>query len=222
MCVMSEQPFNSASATRLLAFAQRLQALAQAGIAYQTNAYDLERFEEIRVLSSKLLQEITDEPFEKIVRLFASETGYQTPKVDIRAVVFGRAGEILMVREKMDQNRWTLPGGWADIACTPSEVAVKETQEETGLLVKPVRLLALFDKRKHAHPPQAGSAYKAFIQCEVEGGTLLQETPETLEAGWKKRNELASLDLSLDRVTAPQLETLFAFAEDPLRPALCD
>jgi hypothetical protein len=87
MCLMPK-PLGSTSSARLLAIAQRLQALAQAGITYQQNAYDLERYEEIRSLSAWLLGEITDEPYEKTVRIFASETGYQTPKVDIRSVVF--------------------------------------------------------------------------------------------------------------------------------------
>jgi ADP-ribose pyrophosphatase YjhB (NUDIX family) len=207
---------------RLLAYAQRLQALAQAGIAYSTNAYDLERFQEIRLLSANLLEELTDEPYEKILRVFTSETGYQTPKVDIRAVVFRGDDEILLVQEKIDGNKWTLPGGWADVGCTPSEVAVKETREETGLTVKPVRLLAVFDKREHSHPPQPWYVYKLFIRCQVDGGALLDETIETSGARWFHRHQVSTLPLSTDRVTLSQLETLFAFANNPDLPALCD
>jgi ADP-ribose pyrophosphatase YjhB (NUDIX family) len=64
-------------------------------------------------------------------------------------VLFREGPEILLIREKVDNGRWTLPGGWADIGHTPFEVAAKEAYEETGLIVKPMRLLALFDKRKH-------------------------------------------------------------------------
>src|SRR3954464_3043790 len=119
--------------THLLLLAQRLQAIAQAGLAYARIPYDIERYEEIRLLSVKLLQELTEEPLEKIVRVFASETGYQTPKVDVRAVLFRGEDKVLLVQEKIDQGKWTLPGGWADIGYTPYEVAVKEAQEETGL-----------------------------------------------------------------------------------------
>src|SRR3954464_13863883 len=127
--------------THLLLLAQRLQAIAQAGLAYARIPYDIERYEEIRLLSVKLLQELTDEPYEKILRVFASETGYQTPKVDVRGVVFRHEDQVLLVREKIDGGKWTLPGGWADIGCTPFEVAVKEVKEETGVIVRPVRLL---------------------------------------------------------------------------------
>jgi VWFA-related protein len=149
--------------SKLLLHAQRLQAIAQAGLAYATNAYDLERYEEIRAISVNLLQELTDEPHEKIIRTFASESGYQTPKVDVRAVLFRGEQEILLVKEKDDQGRWTLPGGWADVGYSPFEVAMKEAEEETGLRVRAVRLLALYDKRKHPHPPQPWYVYKGLV-----------------------------------------------------------
>lgn len=75
-------------------------------------------------------------PSKKLAIFFTQErNGYQTPKVDIRAVIFNESGEILMVKEKVD-GCWSLPGGWADVGYTPSEVAVKEVREETGLEVK--------------------------------------------------------------------------------------
>ena len=209
----------------LLLIAQRLQALAQAGLAYSTNAFDVERFEEIRGLSVRLLGELTDEPYEKIVRVFASETGYQTPKVDVRAVVFrvaDGAHEILMVRETNDRGRWTLPGGWADVGYTPFETAEKEALEETGLIVEAVRLLALLDKRKHEHPAQPWYIYKAFIRCEVVGGELLQVTAETGGARWFTLAEALEAELSVDRLTASQLELMFRFAEDPGMMVVCD
>jgi ADP-ribose pyrophosphatase YjhB (NUDIX family) len=210
------------TSTQLLEYAQRLQAIAQAGIAYHRNQYDFERYQELRALSAKILEELTDEPFEKIVRVFASETGYQTPKVDVRAVMFRGGNEILLVQEKSDHNHWTLPGGWADVGCTPFEAAVKEAEEETGLRVKPVRLLAVLDKRKHPHPPQPWYVYKIFIQCLIEGGEWKQVTPETCGARWFPKDELAATSLSTDRVTLSQLEKLFRFAEDPTLLPLCD
>ena len=182
----------------------------------------MERYAELRDLSARLLGEVTDEPLEKIVRVFASETGYPTPKVDVRAVVFRGTDEILLVSEKTDGNRWTLPGGWADVGLTPFEVAEKETREESGLEVEAVRLLALLDKRKHEHPPQPWYIYKAFVLCRKVGGSLLEETPETAGARWFQREELARVDLSVDRVTLAQLNMLFSFAEHPELPAVCD
>lgn len=211
------------TASTLLLHAQRLQALAQAGLAYPSTAYDVERYEEIRAISVQLLHQLApDEPLEKLTQLFASETGYQTPKVDVRAVLFRGQEEVLLVQEKIDGNRWALPGGWADVGYTPFEVAVKEAHEETGFEVRAVRLLALLDKKCHPHPPQPWYIYKAFVLCEIVGGTLLASTPETTGARWVREEEISTLALSVDRNTASQLHTLFEFARNPHLPTLCD
>lgn len=207
---------------RLLTRAQRLQALAQAGLTYSTSPYDRDRYEEVRAISVELLKQLTDEPVEKIVCVFASEDGYPTPKVDVRAVILREGPEVLLVQETLDGGKWTLPGGWADVGYSPFETAAKEACEETGLLVKPVRLLALFDKRKHPHPPEPWHAYKAFIQCEVEGGSLLQNTQETAGARWFREDEWSSIELSAARTTATQLETMFRLASDPQSTVMCD
>jgi ADP-ribose pyrophosphatase YjhB (NUDIX family) len=211
------------TASSLLLIAQRLNALAQAGLTYAESGYDLERYHELRDLSVRMLNELTDEPPEKIAPLFASGLGeYPTPKVDVRAVVFRGTEEVLMVQEKIDALRWTLPGGWADVGYSPSEVAVKEVEEETGLIVRPVRLLAVFDKRLHPHPLQPWYVYKFFIRCEVVGGELRPDGHDIGEVRWVPRSDVGILALSTDRVTASQLETMFSFATNPNAPALCD
>lgn len=205
-----------------LPLAQRLHALAQTGLAYTAGQYDRERYEEIRNISQQILSEMTNVPIEHIIQLFPSETGYMTPKVDIRAIVFRDSGELLMVQETMDNNRWSVPGGWADIGYTPFEVAEKEVQEETGLQVKAVRLLAVFDKKKHPHPPQPWYVYKFFVLCKVTGGELVSHTIETAEVEWINFDSIAHLPLSIDRVTYSQLEMMFLFHANPDLPTICD
>lgn len=121
-----------------LDWAKQLQSLAQAGLAYSKDIYDVERFELIRNISVEMLSQQTGMEMTVIKDLFASETGYATPKVDIRAVIF-KDNKILMVKENSDGS-WALPGGWADIGLAPSEVAVKEVKEEAGFDVKAVKL----------------------------------------------------------------------------------
>src|SRR4051812_18493118 len=112
--------------SRLLSHAQQLQAVAQAGLTYAADPYDRERYEAIRAISVQMLTELTDEPLEKIIRAFASEDGYPTPKVDVRAVVIRDGEVLLLVRESLDQGKWTLPGGGADIGFTPFEIGGEE------------------------------------------------------------------------------------------------
>ncbi|WP_353719172.1 NUDIX hydrolase [Dyadobacter sp. 676] len=205
-----------------LAAVKRILALSQTGLAFQPGDYDRERYEEIRRICLDLLADMSHAPVEQIIELLPHEVGYVTPKVDIRAVIFRGTDEILMVREKMDHDRWTLPGGWADVGYTPLEVAVKETFEETGLNVEAVRLLAVFDKRKHDHPEEPWYVYKFFILCRVTGGEILAHTTETSGIGWVKFEELPALDLSVNRVTYSQLSRLLPFAADATLPVLCD
>jgi ADP-ribose pyrophosphatase YjhB (NUDIX family) len=205
-----------------LAAARRLQAIAQTGLSFAESPFDRERYAEIHALGLRMLGALLDAPVEAMEAAFAAESGYATPKTDVRVVVFRGTDEVLMVREKLDGGRWSLPGGWADVGLSPFEVAVKELREETGLRGRAVRLLALFDKRMHDHPPQPWYVYKCFVRCEVTGGALLGDTDETTAARWVHRGEIDGLDLSVHRVTAGQLHTLFAFAEQPDRPTLCD
>lgn len=200
-----------------LHIAKELQSLAQAGLTYGENKYDLERYERLRELSVEIIAHYADTPLEKVSALFASEKGYQTPKVDVRGVIF-REGNILMVKEGAD-GKWTLPGGWADVNFSPFEIAAKEVFEEAGMTVKPLRLLAVFDKMKHTHPPDIYHVYKLFILCEDSG-----ETPkpgmETTDVAWVERDKYPPL--SGLRITEEQLRIMFEYLDDPGKDVLCD
>jgi len=200
-----------------LHIAKEIQSIAQAGLTYGENKYDIDRYQQLRELSVKILAGYSDTPTEKIRELFASEEGYQTPKVDIRGVVF-RQGRILMVKETLD-GRWTLPGGWADVNYSPFEIARKEVFEEAGIHVKPVRLLAVFDKMKHAHPPDIYHVYKLFILCE-DPGDKIKPGMETSDVAWIDRDEIPPL--SELRITQEQIMTMFEFLDDPGKDVMCD
>jgi ADP-ribose pyrophosphatase YjhB (NUDIX family) len=205
------------SSHKLLEYIKRVQSIAQAGITYAENEYDLERYEELRKISLNMLREICDEPLEKLIDLFGSETGYQTPKVDIRAVIVND-NKILMVREKVD-NFWSLPGGWADVGYSPGEVAVKEVKEEAGLEVVPERILAVLDKKNHPHPPSPFHTYKIFIECSIAGGTI-QNGMETNEVAFFSISEIPTL--SEERITTSQIKMLFELFHDKNKAPVFD
>lgn len=200
-----------------LDIAKEIQSIAQAGLTFCENKYDIERYQQLRELSVRIMHEYSEAPMEKIRELFASEKGYQTPKVDIRSVVF-REEKILMVQEAIDEG-WTLPGGWGDVGYSPFEVAQKEVWEEAGIQVKAKRLLAVFDKIKHDHPPDKYHIYKMFILCEDTGGEI-KPGMETLDAQWISLNEIPPL--SSPRISIEQIRIMFDFYANPQKPALCD
>ena len=158
-------------------FAVELQSLAQAGLAYGKDVYDLERYTRIREIAAEMIACKSDIPLEKVKNLFCNETGYQTPKVDTRAAVF-KEGKILLVHEK--NGTWSLPGGWCDVNQSVAENTVKETLEEAGLNVKPVRMIAVQDRNKHNDPPYAYGIVKVFILCEVISGAFTENIETTV------------------------------------------
>lgn len=203
--------------TKWLDIAKQLQSIAQAGLSFSDNKYDIDRYQQLRDISLKMINEITDIKIEKLSRIFNAEKGYQTPKVDIRGVVF-RDGKILMVKETID-DLWSVPGGWADVGLTPFQVAAKEVMEESGLYVEPVRLLAVLDKKSHAHPPDLFHIYKIFILCNEKGGKM-KPGMETSQVSFFGFNELPPL--STNRITNEQIRMLFEFYHHPEKSAICD
>ena len=117
---------------------KRFKSISEIGLVYAKDAYDQERYEELKQISFKLLSVIGNAPIEALKDFFVPEKDYPTPKVDVRALVLNERDEILMAKESVD-SKWTIPGGWADIGSTPSEIAVKEVAEETGIQVEVVR-----------------------------------------------------------------------------------
>jgi hypothetical protein len=79
-----------------LNIARQLQSIAQAGLAFSDNKYDIDRYQQLKDIALGMFSEITDIKTEKLNSIFSAEKGYQTPKVDIRGVVF-REEKILMV-----------------------------------------------------------------------------------------------------------------------------
>jgi ADP-ribose pyrophosphatase YjhB (NUDIX family) len=187
---------------------QALQRIAQAGLAYSEGPFDRQRYSELLTLAAEIggaSLGISVTEFEQILR---AEKGYATPKVDVRAVV-PREGKLLFVREVTD-GLWALPGGWADIGSTPSEMAAREVLEETGYVVRPTKLLALLDKSKHEHPREVFWVYKVFCRCELVGGEPAT-SHETLEVGFFGKDELPAL--SLPRNTRAQVLRMFEHIE---------
>lgn len=199
-----------------LRWARELQALAQSGLTFTRDPYDRERYERLRELSAEVLYHQTGEPVERIANLFADQTGYATPKIDVRAAVFDELGRILMVRETADGGRWTLPGGWADVNHTPAENAVKEVREESGYEVVAIKLAAVWDRTRQGHPVGLFSCAKMFFLCRPVGGATATSI-ETSEVAWFAEGQIPS-DLSAGRVLTAQIECMFAHMREPSRP----
>ena len=99
---------------------------------------------------------------------------------------------------------------------SPSEAAARETLEESGYRVRPVKLLAAYDRDRHGHPPILYHVYKLVFLCEI-----LDESPssdvDTEGVGFFGEEQLP--ELSISRVTRAQISRIFEQHRDPDQPA---
>ena len=191
-------------------WAQELQFLAQCSLAYSKDKFDRERSERIRDIACEMLSYKYDLPIEKIKMDFASEIGYQTPKVETRAAII-KDDKILLVKEQLD-GKWALPGGYQDVNVSIRENVIKEASEEAGAVVQPLKVVAVLDYNRHHHVNFPLGMIKIFVLCEYINHSFNENT-ETLGAEFYSLDDLP--ELSLTRTTKKQLEMCFECYKDP-------
>jgi len=187
----------------------RLQAIAQSGLFYSQDKYDRDRFFQMRELSAEIMSAHTDMEIDKVRDLFCCETGYQTPKIDVRAVII-EDDRILLVKEQID-GKWSLPGGWAEVDLSLAENVRKEVREEAGMDVIVQRLLAVLDARKRNPGLVPYGIYKIMVECQRIGGSF-QTNIETSDCDFFALSHLP--ELSTGRVSKDQIEMCFRADRD--------
>lgn len=197
-----------------LTWAQRIQGIAQSGLQYTANPYDEERYRELSRIASEIMEEKTISKPGEVRMVFDQQSGYATPKLDIRGVVF-KEDKILLVRELLDKGLWTLPGGWVDINEPPSAAVEREVREEAGKIVKAQKLLGMYDTNQHGHPPIPFHTYKLFFLCIVLGETEIAPH-ETAEPTYFAEDEIP--ELSTGRVTPQEITRMFEHMRNPTLP----
>ncbi|MGH8972559.1 MAG: NUDIX hydrolase N-terminal domain-containing protein [Acidimicrobiia bacterium] len=181
------------SMSHLLRWAESLAGVARTGLGFTQNLYERERFEEVLKIAADIrCAAVTEVEAAVVVEEWLASVGqgvpgYVTPKTAVGAVVGNDAGEILLV-QRAGTGVWLYPTGWADIGYSPSEVAVKEVHEETGIEAEPVTLISVFDGLRlgfHSIP-----LYSLVFHCRVVGGELRPHPLETLDVGFFARDAL--------------------------------
>lgn len=193
-----------------LQWAMTLQAEAQSGLAYAKNPFDIERYEKMRDLAVEIMNEYSQAGSDRVRTMFASETGYQTPKVDVRGAVI-KDDKILLVHEKLGDGNWSLPGGWADVGLSVKQNIEKEMREEAGLVVTAKRVVAIYDWLKSIHEAPF-SMYKIVMLCEAESGHFEANT-ETSETGFFTLDDLPPLT---HKISKEMLGLCFKADHNPL------
>lgn len=198
----------------------KLAALAQDGLTFATNEYDEDRYRRVRGLAAELMSALSGRSADELTVELGRDSGYATPKVDVRGVIFDAHERVLLMREKAD-GRWSLPGGWADPGDSPSAAVTREILEETGYRSSPRKLISCWDRELHNHPPPLPvHVYKLFFLCRAHEAVQQPGALETLAVGWFGLDELPPL--SVGRVNQRQLERALAHHRDPTLPTEFD
>lgn len=166
-----------------------LQALAQTGLHYTKDVFDKERFERIREISALMMSELVDEKIEKVRALFLADSGYQTPKMEVRAAVF-KDKQILLVQEL--DGRWAMPGGWVDVTVSVKENALKEVYEEAGVNARFEKLVAVQERDRHHLKKSSVPVCTVLVNCSHLSG-VYQKNIETLDSQYFSLEELPEL-----------------------------
>ncbi len=204
-----------------LLWARELLALAQTGLTYAADPFDRDRYAAVRTIAARMMAEPAGADAAEVEAMFAMETGYATPKVGVRAAVFRDDGALLMVRE-MNDGRWALPGGWADVNQSPRESVVREVREETGFEIVPHKLAAVFDRVGSAQMPTRWPfhIYRLFFVCGIVGGAA-RPSYETTEVAFFAEPDIPA-ELSVNRSSRFHIGRMFAHHRDPALPTEFD
>jgi ADP-ribose pyrophosphatase YjhB (NUDIX family) len=205
------------SKLKWLEWAREIQSISQTGLAFAANEYEVERNKRLAELASEIIAEHSDANQDAVLSTFLAQVGYATPKVDVRAAVVVD-NKILLVKEVTD-GCWAMPGGWADVGDTPSEVATRETFEESGYKVKPTKVVGVFDANRSGRPLELFHAYKIVFLCDLLGGSATTSN-ETLDVGFFPFEELP--ELSINRTNERHLNEIIAHLKDANRAVFFD
>jgi ADP-ribose pyrophosphatase YjhB (NUDIX family) len=201
-----------------LHWAREIQALAQASYHYAQNEFERARAERMIEIAADITARHCELTTTEVMLAFRAQTGYVTPKVDVRAAVF-RADEILLVQEAMDGG-WTLPGGWADVGESPRTAIEREVREETGYIVSARDLVGVYDANRIEGAYSLFHAYKLLFICELEGGDATPSI-ETTAVGFFPLDQLPE-PFSPHRTTGVHLADAISAHRRPDLPAVFD
>ena len=150
-------------------WADRLQASARTGLHFADNTYDRERYQELIANAAEMAARLAAQPAVEIEEIWARDTGYVTPRVGVGAAIFDGSGRILL-QKRTDSGLWALPVGFCEVGETPAEGIAREVREETGLIVRPDRLIGVYDCR--GGPWLLHHLYNIVFWCSIQGGAL--------------------------------------------------
>jgi len=197
-----------------LDWAREIQSLCQTGLAFASTEYETQRYKRLIEISAEIISSYTNFSSETLSKILMEQPGYATPKIDVRAAII-KDNKILLVQERTD-NKWAMPGGWADVGDFPAQVAERETKEESGYFVKVKKLIGVFDANRSGRPLEFFHAFKLVFLCDLIGGEA-RTSNETKDVKFFDFETLPPL--SENRTNQKHINEIIAHLKDESRQA---
>jgi len=206
----------STQSPKWIEWAREIFSLSQAGLTYSGNEFDIERYKRLQEITAEMIASQSQLSKESVLESFSMQAGYITPKVDVRGAVI-HENKILLIQERADE-RWAMPGGWADLGNMPAAAAEREVWEESGYRVKAEKLVAVLDANR-VEPLEFYHAFKLIFLCRLIDGKP-EISHEIIAVDFFDLNDLPPL--SLYRTNEDMVREVFAHVNDPNRPTAFD
>ncbi len=120
----------------------------------------------------------------------APEANSLVPSVNV--VVTNAAGEVLLI-QRSDNDNWAVPGGAIDLGESMVQAAVRETQEETGILCEVTGLVGIYTDPRHVmlytSNGEARQEFSIVLTARATGGSPVP-SEESSEVRWVAREDL--------------------------------
>lgn len=152
-------------------------------------------------------------PYLKDLRLRMGHSLLLLPVV--AAVIVNEAGQVLLQR-RSDNLQWGIPGGIIEPGEPPAKAVVREVWEETGLRVRPLKLLGVFggSAARFTYPNQDEVEPTIVIfQCAVVDGRLTMADGESVALSWVEPASIHTLSGFKDTSLLRLLKEPFAWDE---------
>jgi len=169
-------------------FLIKVQAIAKTGLVYSKDPYAIDNYNEINDITKKMLEDFTNIKFDR--NNYFTKNVYPTPNISVRTVVFNKDNEVLMVKEKVDGG-YSLPGGWCDLYESACDTAKKEVLQESGYIVKNVKLIGLIHQVPFKHNVTI-PAFTVIFKAEIDHDTKTHSY-ETTDVGFFPIDKLPKL-----------------------------
>lgn len=105
-------------------------------------------------------------------------------------------GRVLLIRRAQEplRGRWVVPGGTVELGETLEDAVVREVREETGISVRPLEVMTVFDRIQRRDGAVLYHHVIVDYRCEFVSG-VLQAATDARDAAWVTEEKLASYDL---------------------------